>query len=368
MKPEIEHLVAACQRKEADALKQLYDEFSPMMLGVCMRYTRSRDEAQDLLHDGFLKVYKNIGKLKQPMALEDWIYRIMVNVCVNYVCRRREVVYCGITGMDGRQNEEQFSAAPFDTDPFETAEVMKAIRALPDPYRAVFNMKESEFEFRQGPVFADIVLVDEINRAPAKTQAALFEVMEERQATIDGVSYAMGDLFTVMATQNPVEQEGTYKLPEAQLDRFLMKIVMSYPSPELEVEILRRHHENARLTKLEDVAPVLTREELLQYRSLLSNVVVEESLLKYIVDVVQLTRTAKAVYLGASPRAAVALLKASKAFALLNARDFVTPEDIKQVAPSVLQHRIILTAEAEMEGQSPTRLVQSLIDQVEVPQ
>lgn len=142
MKPEIEHLVAACQRKEADALKQLYDEFSPMMLGVCMRYTRSRDEAQDLLHDGFLKVYKNIGKLKQPMALEDWIYRIMVNVCVNYVCRRREVVYCGITGMDGRQNEEQFSAAPFDTDPFETAEVMKAIRALPDPYRAVFNMKE----------------------------------------------------------------------------------------------------------------------------------------------------------------------------------------------------------------------------------
>ena len=233
---------------------------------------------------------------------------------------------------------------------------------------SVFNMKESEFEFRQGPVFADIVLVDEINRAPAKTQAALFEVMEERQATIDGVSYAMGDLFTVMATQNPVEQEGTYKLPEAQLDRFLMKIVMSYPSPELEVEILRRHHENARLTKLEDVAPVLTREELLQYRSLLSNVVVEESLLKYIVDVVQLTRTAKAVYLGASPRAAVALLKASKAFALLNARDFVTPEDIKQVAPSVLQHRIILTAEAEMKGQSPTRLVQSLIDQVEVPQ
>ena len=233
---------------------------------------------------------------------------------------------------------------------------------------SVFNMKESEFEFRQGPVFADIVLVDEINRAPAKTQAALFEVMEERQATIDGVSYAMGDLFTVVATQNPVEQEGTYKLPEAQLDRFLMKIVMSYPSPELEVEILRRHHENARLTKLEDVAPVLTREELLQFRSLLSNVVVEESLLKYIVDVVQLTRTAKTVYLGASPRAAVALLKASKAYSLLHGRDFVTPEDIKQVAPSVLQHRIILTAEAEMEGQSPARLVQSLIDQVEVPQ
>ena len=233
---------------------------------------------------------------------------------------------------------------------------------------SVFNMKDSEFEFRQGPVFADIILVDEINRAPAKTQAALFEVMEERQATIDGVSYPMGELFTVVATQNPVEQEGTYKLPEAQLDRFLMKIVMSYPSPELEVEILRRHHENAKLTQLNDVSPVLSKDELLQYRSMMSNVVVDESLLKYIVDVVQLTRTAKVVYLGASPRAAVALLKASKALALLNARDFVTPEDIKQVAPSVLQHRIILSAEAEMEGYSPTRLVQSLIDQVEVPQ
>ncbi len=232
---------------------------------------------------------------------------------------------------------------------------------------SVFNMKESEFEFHQGPVFADIVLVDEINRAPAKTQAALFEVMEERQATIDGVSYSMGDLFTVIATQNPVEQEGTYKLPEAQLDRFLMKIVMSYPTPELEVDILRKHHENAQLTRLTDVMPVLTHEELLQFRSIMTKVVVDDSLLKYIVDVVQLTRTARAVYLGASPRAAVALLKASKAYALLQGRDFVTPDDIKQVAPSVLQHRIILTAEAEMEGYSPLRLTESLIDQVEVP-
>lgn len=142
MKPEKNHLVAACQRNDADALRQLYEEFSPMMLGVCMRYTRSRDEAQDLLHDGFLKVYKNIGKLKHPIALEDWIYRIMVNVCVNYVCRHREVVYCGLSGMDNGQNEDQFTETPFDTDPFETAEVMKAIRALPDPYQAVFNMKE----------------------------------------------------------------------------------------------------------------------------------------------------------------------------------------------------------------------------------
>ncbi len=232
---------------------------------------------------------------------------------------------------------------------------------------SVFNMRESSFEFRRGPVFADIVLVDEINRAPAKTQAALFEVMEERQATIDGTTYPMGDLFTVVATQNPVEQEGTYKLPEAQLDRFLMKIVMSYPAPELEVVILKRHNENARLTRLEDIEPLLTTDELLRYRQLLEKVLVDDSLLRYIIDVVQLTRSSKAVYLGASPRAAVALLRASKAYALLQGRDFVTPDDIRFVAPSVLHHRIILTAEAEMEGYTAERLVQKLTEQVEVP-
>ena len=232
---------------------------------------------------------------------------------------------------------------------------------------SVFNMKTSDFEFHHGPVFADIVLVDEINRAPAKTQAALFEVMEERQATVDGTTYPLGDLFTVVATQNPVEQEGTYKLPEAQLDRFLMKITMGYPSPDLEMLILKRHHENARMTLLEDVEPMLTKTELLQYRSLMSQVVVDESLLRYIVDVVQLTRSSKAVFLGASPRAAVAMLRAWKADALLQGRDFVTPDDIKTVAPVVLQHRLILTAEAEMEGYNAARLVDTLVGQVEVP-
>lgn len=233
---------------------------------------------------------------------------------------------------------------------------------------SVFNMKEAEFDFHQGPVFADIVLVDEINRAPAKTQAALFEVMEEKQATVDGVTYPMGDLFTVIATQNPVEQEGTYKLPEAQLDRFLMKVVMSYPPANLEIVILKRHHENTRLTKLEDIQPLLSRDEVLQFRSLLNEVVFDDSLLQYLVSVIQLTRTSKEVFLGASPRAGVALLKASKAYALLQGRDFVTPDDIKFVAPSVLQHRLILTAEAEMEGYNAARLIDKLIDQVEVPQ
>ena len=231
----------------------------------------------------------------------------------------------------------------------------------------VFNMKNSEFDFHRGPVFADVVLVDEINRAPAKTQAALFEVMEERQASIDGTTYTLGDLFTVLATQNPVEQEGTYKLPEAQLDRFLMKISMLYPTINEEVAILQRHQSNARLVKLERLEPVLTRDELLRYRALVANVYVDNSLLVYIAQVVQQTRSDRAVYLGASPRAAVALLRSSKAFALLQGRDFVTPDDIKYVAPAVLQHRMMLTAEAEMEGNTAMKVVQRLINQVKIP-
>ena len=231
----------------------------------------------------------------------------------------------------------------------------------------VFNMKTKDFDFHQGPVFADLVLVDEINRAPAKTQAALFEVMEERQVSIDGTTHQMGELYTILATQNPVEQEGTYKLPEAQLDRFLMKITMGYPSLEEEVDILERHHANASLVKLESLAPVLTKEELLSLRRLIEHVFVDRTLLQYIALIVQQTRTSKAVYLGASPRASVAMMQASKAYALLQGRDFVTPEDIKVVAPYVRQHRLILTAEAEMEGYSPVKVTQRLIDKVEVP-
>lgn len=231
----------------------------------------------------------------------------------------------------------------------------------------VFNMKSSEFEFHKGPVFSDLVLVDEINRSPAKTQAALFEVMEERQVTIDGLTHRMGSIYTIIATQNPVEQEGTYRLPEAQLDRFLFKIRMGYPSVDEEVDILKRHQDNVKLTKLEEIKPVLSIDELLKMREKLQSVYVEESLLRYIATIIQQTRTSKAVYLGASPRAAVAMLNASKASALLNGRDFVTPEDIKFVTPSILQHRLILTAEAEMEGYTALKVAQKLIDKVEVP-
>lgn len=231
----------------------------------------------------------------------------------------------------------------------------------------IFNVKTQEFEFHQGPVFSDIVLVDEINRAPAKTQAALFEVMEERQVSMDGATYPMGELYTILATQNPVEQEGTYRLPEAQLDRFLMKVTMGYPSADDELEILKRHEQRTDLVKLSDVNPVLTKEEVLQLRSYMNDVVIDESLLRYITQIVQQTRSSRVVYLGASPRASVAMLQASKAYALLQGRDFVTPEDIKAVTPSILQHRLVLTAEAEMEGYTAYKVAMKLIDKVEVP-
>ena len=231
----------------------------------------------------------------------------------------------------------------------------------------IFNVKTQEFEFHRGPIFADLVLVDEINRAPAKTQAALFEVMEERQVSMDGTTYKLGDLYTIIATQNPVEQEGTYRLPDAQLDRFLMKITMGYPSAEDELEILKRHERHTDLVQLSDVNPVLTKDEVLQLRSYLNHVLIDESLLRYITQIVQQTRSSRAVYLGASPRASVAMLQASKAYALLQGRDFVTPEDIKMVTPSILQHRLVLTAEAEMEGYTAYKVAQKLIDKVEVP-
>lgn len=232
----------------------------------------------------------------------------------------------------------------------------------------VLNMQTARFDFHAGPIFADIVLVDEINRAPAKTQAALFEVMEERQATIDGVSHPMSRMFTVMATQNPVEQEGTYRLPEAQLDRFMMKISVPYPSLAEEVEILMRHQQNTALMQLTTLRPVLTIDDLLSCRSLLSRVVVEDSLVQYIALVVQQTRVSPLVYLGASPRAAVALLRASKAHALLQGRDFVIPDDIQRVSHAVLSHRLLLTAEAEMGGYTTASVLSQIMQQIQVPQ
>lgn len=231
----------------------------------------------------------------------------------------------------------------------------------------VFNVKTQEFEYHMGPVFAQIVLVDEINRAPAKTQAAMFEVMEERQCTVDGVTRPMSPLYLVLATQNPVEQEGTYRLPEAQLDRFMMKVNMGYPAYSEELEILKRHQENMNLVKLENITPVLTVGQLLYMREMMSKVIVDNSLLQYIAQITQQTRLSHAIQLGASPRASICILQGAKAYALLNGRDFVTPDDIKTIVPAVLDHRLILTADAEMQGFNVKKLAQVLLDKVEVP-
>ncbi|MCO4821641.1 MAG: MoxR family ATPase [Flavobacteriaceae bacterium] len=232
---------------------------------------------------------------------------------------------------------------------------------------SVFNIKSSEFEFKKGPIFSNMILIDEINRAPAKTQAALFEVMEERQITIDGHQYKMDLPFIVLATQNPIEQEGTYRLPEAQLDRFLFKIDIDYPNLVEEIEILNREQALRGGLKLEQITSHLSKTQISKFQNLLNQIIIEGHLVKYIADIIVNTRNNPFLYLGASPRASIAILKASKAFAAINARDFVTPEDIKKAAIPVLQHRVIVTPEREMEGLTTKQIIKQIIEAVEIP-
>ncbi len=232
---------------------------------------------------------------------------------------------------------------------------------------SILNMKSSEFEFKKGPIFSNMVLIDEINRAPAKTQAALFEVMEERQITIDGIRYPMQPPFMVLATQNPVEQEGTYALPEAQLDRFLFKINVKYPSQEEEITILKTHHERKLVSAQELINTVLSPEKLLEYKNKTQEVLIEEKILAYIAEIVVKTRTHSHLYLGGSPRASLSIMNASKAFAAIQGRDFVTPEDIKKAVFPVLRHRIILSPEREMEGMTTENVIDMILQSVEIP-
>lgn len=232
---------------------------------------------------------------------------------------------------------------------------------------SVLNMKTSDFEFKKGPIFSNIVLIDEINRAPAKTQAALFEVMEEKQITMDGERYAMNPPFMVLATQNPIEQEGTYALPEAQLDRFLFKINVGYPSLDEEIQIISAHNDRKGALPQTQVEAVLTESELLEYRSKVFEVLVEEKIIKYIAQLISNTRNNAHLFLGGSPRASIAVLMASKAFAAINGRDFVIPEDVKKSIYPVLRHRIMLTPEREMEGMTPDKVIEMIVQSVEVP-
>ncbi|KAA3439939.1 AAA family ATPase [Rufibacter hautae] len=233
---------------------------------------------------------------------------------------------------------------------------------------SVFHPGTATFQFKQGPIFSNIVLIDEINRAPAKTQSSLFEVMEEQQITQDGVQYTMADPFIVLATQNPIEQEGTYRLPEAQLDRFMFKILVQYPSLAEEVAILGVHHNRPALQQtLDEIRPVLTAEKVSALRKQVREVHVDIKVLEYIAQLVVQTRANKSLYLGASPRASLALLNSAKALAAIRNRSFVTPEDVQELAPSVLRHRILLSPEREMEGATPDDVIKQIIQKTEVP-
>ncbi|MCL6266464.1 AAA family ATPase [Flagellimonas myxillae] len=232
---------------------------------------------------------------------------------------------------------------------------------------SVFNVQKSEFEFKKGPIFSNIVLIDEINRAPAKTQAALFETMEERQATIDGTTYPMAEPFMVLATQNPIEQEGTYALPEAQLDRFIFKIKVDYPSVEEEVLIVKGHHERKGAKPQDNVKAILTPKKMAEFKTNIHDVIVEEKIISYIAHIITNTRNHPHLYLGASPRASIATLSAAKAFAAISGRDFVIPEDVKKALVPVLNHRVILSPEREMEGMTTENVINMIMESVEIP-
>jgi len=232
---------------------------------------------------------------------------------------------------------------------------------------SVYNTKSNDFEFKKGPIFSNIVLIDEINRAPAKTQAALFEVMEEQQVTIDGLTYQLESPFMVMATQNPIEQEGTYKLPEAQQDRFLFRVKINYPSLEEEIEIITRFEGDFNQLAIKEVKQVLNSDAIVKCQALVEKVFIKESLIRYIAEIIHHTRNTKDLVLGASPRASMAIVKTAKALAAIQGRGFVTPDDIQYAAFPVLNHRVILSPEKEMEGFDVKSILQELFLNIEVP-
>lgn len=232
---------------------------------------------------------------------------------------------------------------------------------------SVFNMKTSEFEFNRGPIFSNIILIDEINRAPAKTQSALFEAMEERQVTVDGNTYKLDNPFVVFATQNPIEHEGTYRLPEAQLDRFLFKVEMDYPLPEEELKILLDLHNRKNINDLNLIQPVFTKESLRELREKVRISHMDEKVAGYITKIVNGTRNNSDLYLGGSPRASISIMIGAKATAAMKGRDFVTPDDVREVVYPALRHRILLTPEKEMEGKTTDDIIKTVLDRVEVP-
>jgi MoxR-like ATPase len=312
----------------------------------------------DLLQDGVRKIKSEIARVivgQEPM----------IELLITAILSKGHVLLEGVPGV-AKTLTAKLLAKAID------AQFMR-IQFTPDLMpsdvvgTSVFNPKKTEFEFHQGPVFSNLVLIDEINRAPAKTQAALFEVMEERQVTVDGKTYLMQEPYMVLATQNPIEHEGTYRLPEAQLDRFLFKLVIGYPNLQEEIQILDLNKVSEVRDQLQAIQKVLTADQVNSFRNIVRQVLVENNIIHYIAQISQETRKNPALFLGASPRASVAMLNASKALAAVRGRDFVTPEDIRIIAVPVLCHRVILTPEREMEGVLVEEIIQQLVNKVEIP-
>ena len=303
-------------------------------------------------------VKQQLGQI--VIGQDDFIEQLIVGLLAN-----GHVLIEGVPGIAKTITAKLF-ARSLDTD-FSRIQFTPDLMPSDVLGTSVFNLKSSEFEFNRGPVFANVVLIDEINRAPAKTQAALFEVMEERQITMDGETYGMEFPFIVLATQNPIEQEGTYALPEAQLDRFLFKITVDYPKLEDEVEILKTQHQRRMKTPENEVKPIIKPDQLKVFQDQVQQVVIEDKLFGYIAQLIDKTRNHPHLYLGGSPRASLAIMNAAKAFAAVQGRDFVLPDDIKRSLAPVLRHRIILSPEREMEGMTPETVIDMITHSVEIP-
>lgn len=310
------------------------------------------------LQEAVENIKKQLGKI--IIGQQDFVELLIVSLLAN-----GHVLIVGVPGIAKTITAKLF-AKTLKTD-FSRIQFTPDLMPSDVLGTSVLNMKSSEFEFKKGPVFSNIVLIDEINRAPAKTQAALFEVMEERQITMDGTRYVMDYPFMVLATQNPVEQEGTYALPEAQLDRFLFKIKVGYPTLEDEVTILKTHHDRKLAVPQDQIEGVLTPEALKKFRSQVQDILIEDKIFTYIAQIVDKTRNHPHLYLGGSPRASLAIMNASKAFAAINGRDFVTPEDAKRALAPVLRHRVIVSPEREMEGMTPETVIDMIAQSIEIP-
>ncbi|MFN6943340.1 MAG: AAA family ATPase [Cytophagaceae bacterium] len=312
----------------------------------------------------FEKIQQSVSRIRQEIQQVIIGQNEMIDLMLAALFTGGHVLLEGVPGI-AKTLSAKLLAQTLDVD-FSRIQFTPDLMPTDVTGTSVFNMKSSEFYFRKGPVFSNIVLIDEINRAPAKTQSSLFEVMEEKQITIDSVTHKLEYPFFVIATQNPIEQEGTYKLPEAQMDRFVFKIKLNYPSLDEEMQILTRFRDNFSIATA-DVKPVLTAEEIKACSTAIEKVYIKDELLAYIAAIINNTRNNGDIFLGASPRASLAIMRTSKCIAAMNGRSFVIPDDIQYVANFVLNHRIIPAPEREMEGLTAEDIIKGIIENIEVP-